>query len=75
MGDGNQVTGLKIKSTLEDGVFEGIEVDGVFIAIGHDPTTGLFVDSLQHRNGYLTVRGGDAGRRHRHQRARCVRRG
>ena len=61
LGDGNQVTGLKIKSTLEDGVFEEIKLDGVFIAIGHDPTTGLFVDSLQHNGGYLTVRGGDAG--------------
>ena len=61
LGDGNQVTGLKIKSTLEDGVFEEIKLDGVFIAIGHDPTTELFVDSLQHNGGYLTVRGGDGG--------------
>ena len=61
LGDGNQVTGLKIKSPLEDGVFEEIKLDGVFIAIGHDPTTELFVDSLQHNGGYLTVRGGDGG--------------
>ena len=61
LGDGNQVTGLKIKSTLEDGVFEEIKLDGVFIAIGHDPTTELFVNSLQHNGGYLTVRGGDGG--------------
>ena len=61
IGDGNQVTGLKIKSTLEEGVFEELKVDGVFIAIGHDPTTELFVDSLQHNSGYLTVHGGDAG--------------
>ena len=47
LGDENQVTGLKIKSTKEEGVFEQLEVDGVFIAIGHDPTTGLFVDSLE----------------------------
>ena len=61
LGDGNQVTGLRITSTLEDGVFDEIRVDGVFIAIGHDPATGLFVDSLQHRNGYLIVRSGGAG--------------
>ena len=61
LGDENQVKGLKIKSTKELGVFEQLEVDGVFIAIGHDPTTGLFVDSLEHNNGYLIVRGGDAG--------------
>ncbi len=61
LGDENQVTGLKIKSTKEEGVFEELELDGVFIAIGHDPATGLFVDSLEHNNGYLTVRGGDSG--------------
>ena len=61
LGGGDQVTGLKIKSTQEEGIFEEIAVEGVFIAIGHDPNTSLFVDSLQHRYGYLTVRGGDAG--------------
>ena len=61
LGGGDQVTGLKIKSTQEEGIFEEIAVEGVFIAIGHDPNTSLFVDSLQHSNGYLTVRGGDAG--------------
>ncbi len=61
LGDGNQVTGLKIARTQEQGVLEEVPVDGVFIAIGHDPNTRLFVDTLEHNNGYLAVKGGDGG--------------
>jgi len=61
LGDGNQVSGIRIQSTKEDGVVEEVEVAGVFIAIGHDPNTSLFVDSLQHKGGYLVTRGGDEG--------------
>ncbi len=61
LGNGDQVTGLKIKSTQEEDLFEELEVDGVFIAIGHDPNTGLFRSVLEHKNGYLITRGGDVG--------------
>ena len=53
LGDGDQVTGVKIRSTKEEGLIEDLKVDGVFIAIGHDPATSLFVDSLEHKDGYL----------------------
>ena len=34
-------------------------VDGVFVAIGHDPNTKLFVDQLDHdENGYLVTKPG-----------------
>ena len=61
IGDGKQVTGLRIASTQKKDVFEELRLDGVFIAIGHDPNTRLFVDALSHRDGYLAVRGGGAG--------------
>jgi len=61
LGAGNQVTGVKIRSTKQAGVVEEVPADGVFIAIGHDPNTKLFADRLEHRNGYLVVRGGDSG--------------
>jgi len=35
------VTGVRLKNTL-DGSFKEINVDGVFIAIGHKPNSGLF---------------------------------
>ncbi|OYT92827.1 MAG: thioredoxin-disulfide reductase, partial [Pseudomonas sp. PGPPP3] len=34
---------------------------GVFIAIGHKPNTELFVNQLEMRDGYLSVRGGSEG--------------
>jgi len=61
LGDGNQVTGLKIASVQEQGALEEVPADGVFIAIGHDPNTRLFVNALEHSNGYLRVKGGDGG--------------
>jgi thioredoxin reductase (NADPH) len=36
-------------------------VDGVFIAIGHRPNTGLFDGQLAMKNGYITVKAGLAG--------------
>ncbi|MFL2890995.1 MAG: thioredoxin-disulfide reductase [Candidatus Pelagibacterales bacterium] len=35
------VTGIKLKSTVDDKISD-LEVDGVFIAIGHDPATQIF---------------------------------
>ena len=35
------VTGIKLKSTVDDTISD-LEVDGVFIAIGHDPATQIF---------------------------------
>ena len=37
----NIVTGVKLKSTV-DGSITDKKIDGVFIAIGHDPATGIF---------------------------------
>lgn len=52
-GDAPGVTGLRIKSTKDDSMSE-IDVDGVFIAIGHDPATALFKGKLEMDNeGYL----------------------
>jgi len=61
LGDGNQVTGLKIASVQEQGALEEVPVDGVFIAIGHDPNTRLFVNALEHSNRYPRAKGGDGG--------------
>lgn len=49
-------------ATLEDtvtGETSEIPIDGVFIAIGHKPTTDLFVDKLDlDENGYLVIAAG-----------------
>lgn len=52
-GDNPGVTGIRIKSTKDEKTSE-IDVDGVFIAIGHDPATELFKGKLEMDNeGYL----------------------
>ena len=49
------VTGLKLRDTVTGDARE-IEADGLFVAIGHDPTTALFLDWLDHdEQGYLVT--------------------
>ena len=38
-----------------------IDLDGIFIAIGHKPNTGLFDGQLDMKNGYIIVRSGIEG--------------
>ena len=53
----NKVTGVRLRN-LATGETSDLAADGFFVAIGHDPTTGLFLDSLDHdENGYLVTRG------------------
>jgi thioredoxin reductase (NADPH) len=52
---GDAVTGVRTRDVQTDETRE-IATDGVFMAIGHDPTTALFRDSLAlDANGYLVV--------------------
>ncbi len=49
------VTGLRLRDTVT-GETREIEADGLFVAIGHDPTTALFLDWLDHDDqGYLVT--------------------
>ncbi len=59
LGDAMGVTGVRLRNN--DGSTRELQVEGVFIAIGHDPNTGLFKDQLELKDGYLVVRGGREG--------------
>ncbi|WP_426180680.1 thioredoxin-disulfide reductase [Pseudomonas sp. TWRC1-2] len=59
LGDNMGVTGARLKNN--DGSFDELKVDGVFIAIGHTPNTSLFEGVLEAKNGYLVVQGGREG--------------
>jgi thioredoxin reductase (NADPH) len=49
------VTGIRLRET-STGDERVIRADGVFVAIGHDPTTALFLDWLDHdEQGYLVA--------------------
>jgi len=52
-----KVTGVVLESTI-DGSTKELSCDGVFVAIGHQPNTGLFKDQLpMDANGYLITDG------------------
>jgi len=55
-GEARHVTGVRLRSTQTDEVWE-LPADGVFVAIGHDPNTSLFLDWLDHdAAGYLVTK-------------------
>ena len=54
--DPKNVTGLKIKNVKTNKIDE-LKIDGLLIAIGHDPATSLFKDQLEMDNeGYLITK-------------------
>ena len=60
LGDDMGVTGMRIKST-KDGSTKELQVQGIFIAIGHRPNTSIFEGQLEMNGGYLKVRSGTDG--------------
>ena len=57
LGDDSGVTGIRLKSTVDDSTRE-LDVHGVFIAIGHKPNTGFLGGQLDmDATGYLKTLG------------------
>ena len=54
------VTNVQLKSTT-DGSAKNVDVQGVFIAIGHKPNTAMFDGQIELHNGYITVQSGTKG--------------
>ena len=52
LGDDNLVTGILLDSGKE------INLEGVFIAIGHKPNTDIFESKLEMKNGYIIINSG-----------------
>ncbi len=60
LGDDMGVTGMRIKNT-QDGSTKEIDLEGVFVAIGHSPNTQIFDGQLDMTNGYLITQSGNTG--------------
>lgn len=60
VGDDDGVTGMVIRSTEDDST-QKIDLDAVFVAIGHDPNTQLFQNQLTMHDGYIEIQSGQAG--------------
>lgn len=56
LGNDQGVTGVLLKSTKGE-ADESIDLDGLFIAIGHSPNTQIFADELELKDGYIVTQG------------------
>ncbi|MCR8921834.1 thioredoxin-disulfide reductase [Dasania sp. GY-MA-18] len=59
-GDDMGVSGLNLRSTKDDSI-TSIDVEGVFIAIGHKPNTDIFAGQLDMKDGYIKINSGLEG--------------
>ncbi|MFM7569102.1 MAG: NAD(P)/FAD-dependent oxidoreductase, partial [Betaproteobacteria bacterium] len=57
LGDASGVTGIRLKDN-RSGTKSDIALQGVFVAIGHTPNTGIFEGQLDMAGGYIRTRGG-----------------
>ena len=57
LGDDTGVTGVRLKN-VQTGATEDVAVKGCFIAIGHQPNTGIFEGQLEMKDGYIVTRSG-----------------
>ena len=60
LGDGNGVTSVRLKHVKNREARE-VETQGVFIAIGHTPNTGIFDGQLDMEGGYIVLHAGASG--------------
>lgn len=56
VGDEGGVSGVRVQSTT-DGSVTDIAVQGLFVAIGRRPNTGIFGGQLEMQNGYIRTKG------------------
>ena len=57
LGDDMGVTGMRVKNTLT-GAAQDVDLQGVFIAIGHKPNTEIFEGQLEMHSGYIAINAG-----------------
>ncbi|MBP7661283.1 MAG: thioredoxin-disulfide reductase [Burkholderiaceae bacterium] len=60
LGDKTGVTGLRVRDS-RDGAKQDLALQGVFVAIGHTPNTGIFEGQLEMANGYIVTKSGLQG--------------
>ena len=60
LGDNTGVTAVRLKSTQDEST-QDIDVQGLFVAIGHKPNSAMFDGQLNLRDGYIQVQSGTSG--------------
>ncbi|KCB32459.1 thioredoxin-disulfide reductase [Bordetella hinzii CA90 BAL1384] len=57
LGDDSGVSGVRIRN-VQTGATEDLAAMGCFVAIGHQPNTGIFEGQLDMKDGYIVTRSG-----------------
>jgi thioredoxin reductase (NADPH) len=60
VGDARGVSGIRLRDAHGSAV-ESLEVQGLFIAVGHTPNTAIFEGQIEMKGGYIITRGGSDG--------------
>lgn len=60
LGDSSGVTGVRLKS-MQTGATQDLALTGCFIAIGHQPNTGIFTGQVTMKDGYIVTQTGLQG--------------
>jgi thioredoxin reductase (NADPH) len=60
LGNDSGVTGVRLRDKV-GGATRELALQGVFIAIGHHPNTGIFEGQVEMRGGYIVVKSGIEG--------------
>ena len=60
LGDNTGVTAVRLNSTQDEST-QDIDVQGLFVAIGHKPNSAMFDGQLNLRDGYIQVQSGTSG--------------
>ncbi len=60
LGDQSGVTGVRLRNA-QDGTTKELKLQGVFIAVGHQPNTQIFEGQLEMKDGYILTRNGSEG--------------
>ena len=60
LGDAKGVAGVRIND-IQTGATQQIDLQGLFIAVGHTPNTGIFEGQVEMKGGYIVTRGGSEG--------------
>ena len=60
LGDGQKVAGINLKN-VKTGDLNKVDLEGVFIAIGHNPNTEIFQNQLDMKDGYIKINSGLEG--------------
>ena len=59
LGTGGEVNGLRLRG--HDGVTQEIDVNALFVAVGHKPNSDIFAGQLDMENGYIKIKSGLEG--------------